>query len=92
MAFFSLVGFFGAIVWKIFVKDAPWGWASLAASIFFIGGVQLIMLSIVGSYIGRIYTEVQQRPLYVVKEFGNLNQNSVATPGRLQKVFLSDTR
>ena len=42
------------------------GWAFIVISIFFIGGIQLIMLGVIGNYIGRIYTEVQNRPLYSV--------------------------
>lgn len=42
------------------------GWAFIVISIFFIGGIQLVMLGVLGSYIGRIYTEVQGRPLYGV--------------------------
>jgi dolichol-phosphate mannosyltransferase len=34
----------------------------------FIGGLQMLSLGIVGEYIGRIYTEAKQRPLYVVRE------------------------
>lgn len=40
------------------------GWTFIVTSIFFVGGIQLIMLGVLGSYIGRIYTEVQDRPLY----------------------------
>ena len=40
------------------------GWAFTVISILFVGGVQIVMLSIVGSYVGRIYTEVKNRPLY----------------------------
>lgn len=42
------------------------GWAFIVISIFFIGGIQLIMLGVIGNYIGRIYTEVQDRPLYSI--------------------------
>jgi glycosyltransferase involved in cell wall biosynthesis len=42
------------------------GWASTSALILFIGGVQLIVLGIMGEYLGRVYDEVRQRPLYVV--------------------------
>lgn len=44
------------------------GWASLAAIICFIGGVQLIVLGIIGEYIGRIYEETKGRPLYIIGE------------------------
>ncbi len=42
------------------------GYASLIVAITFIGGVQLFILGIMGEYIGRIYTECQARPLYIV--------------------------
>ena len=42
------------------------GWAFTVISILFVGGVQIVMLSIVGSYVGRIFTEVKRRPLYAV--------------------------
>ncbi len=43
------------------------GWTFTTISIFFIGGIQLIMLGVLGGYIGRIYTEVQDRPLYSIE-------------------------
>lgn len=42
------------------------GWAFVTIAIFFIGGIQLVMLGLLGSYIGRIYTEAQDRPLYII--------------------------
>lgn len=44
------------------------GWASLFVAVLFMGGVQLVSLGILGEYLGRIYTEVKRRPLYVVQE------------------------
>ena len=44
------------------------GWASVIISIYFIGGVQLLSLGIIGEYIGKIYSEVKGRPRYLVSE------------------------
>jgi glycosyltransferase involved in cell wall biosynthesis len=44
------------------------GWASLMISILFLGGVQLIAIGIIGEYIGRLSTNVRQRPLYLIAD------------------------
>jgi glycosyltransferase involved in cell wall biosynthesis len=51
-----------------FVYNNPAGWTSLAAIILFLGGTQLLILGILGEYLGRVYEEVKQRPLYVLDE------------------------
>lgn len=48
--------------------DTTPGWASLIIAVLFIGAVQLICLGVLGEYIGRVYTAVQQRPTYYVAE------------------------
>jgi dolichol-phosphate mannosyltransferase len=64
---FGTAAFF--IVRRIFFKDpAVTGFTTLLTMMMFIGGVQLITIGILGEYIGRIYEEIKQRPLYVVAE------------------------
>src|SRR5262249_62226875 len=58
-------------VWALGTKLAgiysPRGWASTIAVMLFVGGVQLLMLGVIGEYLSRVYDEVRQRPLYIVR-------------------------
>jgi polyisoprenyl-phosphate glycosyltransferase len=51
--------------------DVP-GYASLMAAVLCMGGIQLICLGIIGEYLGRIYREAKQRPIYVIEETAGL--------------------
>ena len=44
------------------------GWSSIIASIFFLGGLILIMLGMIGEYIGRIYISINNAPQYTVRQ------------------------
>jgi polyisoprenyl-phosphate glycosyltransferase len=67
--FTALTGF-GVAVWAAFEKltrhDAPQGWTSTIAIVLLVSGIQLIILGVIGEYLGRVYDEVRQRPLYVI--------------------------
>ena len=45
------------------------GWTSLMVSIWFLGGVQLVSVGLIGEYIGKIYKEVKRRPRYIIEEY-----------------------
>ena len=61
------LGLYYVIKRLIDIERAPTGFTTLAALILFLGGVQLIGIGVVGEYLARIYDEVKQRPLYVIK-------------------------
>lgn len=62
------------ILFVYLMGEAVSGWATLGIAIFFLCGVQLIGLGIIGEYVGRVFEEVKHRPLYWVKETMNLDQ------------------
>lgn len=67
--FVSLVSFLLGIwflIRKLTVGFPVQGWASIVVIVLFLGGVQLITIGVLGEYLGRVYDEVKQRPLFVV--------------------------
>jgi polyisoprenyl-phosphate glycosyltransferase len=64
--------------------DVP-GFASLMVGLLFLSGVQLISLGILGEYIGRVFNESKQRPLYLIEEFRRPEAER-ADPGRLPRL------
>ena len=67
----SLIGFLYAAVLvfnKLFLGIGPTGWTSLMVIVLFLGGIQLIMIGILGEYIWRGVEESRDRPLYLVSE------------------------
>lgn len=57
----------GWVVYDYFRIGTPNGWATLTCSLWFIGGLGMICLSIVGEYIGKMYMETKKRPRYFIK-------------------------
>lgn len=71
---FTSVASVFAVMWSVIVKltgHAKLGWSSTVCSIWFIGGIQLLGLGIIGEYTGRIYEEVKHRPRFIVETFVN---------------------
>lgn len=64
---FSLAVIVHVFYIKLFTEEAVPGWATTVVSIFLLGGVQLIGIGIIGEYVGRIFEEVKQRPLYLIR-------------------------
>ncbi|WP_037912931.1 glycosyltransferase family 2 protein [Sulfobacillus thermosulfidooxidans] len=82
---FGLIAIFLALleagyvfVAKYVLHSVQRGWSSLMIVILFLGGVQLFSIGIIGEYIGKIYLEVKQRPLFIVEDsigFQSISQN-----------------
>jgi len=62
-----------AIIEKLVYGTSLQGWASLMTAIMFLGGVQLIMIGVLGTYLGRTYEESKKRPRYIVRNKVNLD-------------------
>lgn len=79
----SLLGIVFVILWRVSgfafmghrAQELP-GWAAVVGAVLFVGGVQLLILGVIGEYIGRIYHEVKRRPRWIVKS--QLGFDSVA--------------
>jgi polyisoprenyl-phosphate glycosyltransferase len=75
LGFFVSFVSFALGIWSLIVKvtgfyNVP-GWTSIVVVTTFIGGIQLIVLGVIGEYIGDIHAEVKGRPLYVISDLEN---------------------
>ena len=68
--FLSLLGVIG-IIWvliRAFSGHTVIGWASMMCIIFFLGGITLLSLGVIGEYVGKTYLETKRRPRYIISE------------------------
>ena len=90
MGFVSAALGFGIGAWAILAKIAgaptPSGWASMTAVTLFVGGMQLLVIGIVGEYLSRMYDEVRNRPLYIVRSQVGFDRNTTSAQRRLLDV------
>jgi polyisoprenyl-phosphate glycosyltransferase len=63
----TILGIIYAILNRLFTDQWVSGWTMLFIAIMFMGGVQLMVLGVIGEYVGRIYMATKARPLYLVK-------------------------
>jgi hypothetical protein len=79
---FGVFSFLVLIIYAIYIliqflvfKDTITGWASLALLISFIGSIQFILLGFIGIYIGCIFSEIKNRPMYIVDTITKSKKN-----------------
>jgi len=65
-----LSGLYGtyAIALAVFTDEAVKGWTSIMISVLFIGGINMILLGIIGEYVGKIYMQGKKRPYFLIKQ------------------------
>jgi dolichol-phosphate mannosyltransferase len=63
----ALLGIIVQIILRILMPAAPQGFTTVLVVVLFVGAIQLLSLSILGQYIGKIFEEVKRRPKYIVK-------------------------
>jgi glycosyltransferase involved in cell wall biosynthesis len=68
ISFISIVLAIGYTIQKLTRGLSPPGFATTIVAIFFLAGIQLITLGVIGEYVGRIFEEVKRRPLYIVRK------------------------
>ncbi|MDQ1162213.1 glycosyltransferase involved in cell wall biosynthesis [Chryseobacterium sp. SORGH_AS 447] len=64
---FSVIIYAGYVIYSFLTHTEISGWASLIMTIVFFGGLQLIILGIIGIYLGKIFKQVKERPNYIIK-------------------------
>jgi dolichol-phosphate mannosyltransferase len=80
----SLIAAIFVMLWKIFnfqllghyPAEVP-GWTSVVCLILFMSGIQLLILGVMGEFIGRIYNEVKQRPRWIIRETCGLDETEL---------------
>ncbi|MHC5903169.1 glycosyltransferase family 2 protein [Streptomyces sp. S6] len=84
LAFLVCLGLIGYTLWAHAYEETVPGWTSLFIGVLFIGAVQLVCVGLLGEYVGRIYTAVQNRPTYFVGR--DSARDSARDGGRVTRV------
>jgi len=64
----AVLGMLYVLGLRLFTATWVEGWTAIMLAVLFIGGIQLLVLGIMGEYIGRIYGEAKRRPLFLIRE------------------------
>ena len=76
VSFFSFFYIIYLIIRPLFGVETGAGYSSIMAVILFLGGIQLLSLGIIGEYIGRVFNETKNRPLYLIEELHESDQKA----------------
>lgn len=74
-----------ALAIHLFTNRSLPGWTSIVVPMYFLGGIQLLSLGVIGGYMSKIYAETKQRPRFIVETELNVPRSAVAGTARLQQ-------
>ncbi|OGA34401.1 MAG: glycosyltransferase [Betaproteobacteria bacterium RIFCSPLOWO2_12_FULL_62_13b] len=78
------LGTFIVTLWALFVRlftdDAVPGWTSTVVPMYFLGGIQLLSLGVIGEYLAKVYMETKKRPRYIIEKVVGGRASSLAAP------------
>ena len=80
-----------ALYARLFLQESPKGFTALIVTVTFLSGVLLFFVGVIGEYVGRIYEETKERPIYLISrvagELRNVARESMAEPRRHNRVL-----
>ncbi len=76
IALISLLYIIVLVLRKLIIGNISIGWTSMIASIYLVGGILLCAIGVVGIYVGNIFNEAKRRPLYIIEQCLNDNDNN----------------
>ena len=83
----SIAGLLYALI-SYLTDQAVAGWTAIVASIWLLGGIQMLCIGVVGGYIGKVYNEVKARPRFKIEEFLKKIIPNSPYSGILRLIFL----
>ncbi|MDO5504058.1 MAG: glycosyltransferase family 2 protein [Actinomycetia bacterium] len=82
----ALIGMLYAVAMRIFAPErVVEGWTFIVVAVFLVGGLQLLLMGIIGTYLGRIYDEVKGRPLYGVQQVYRAGEGGLDLPTPIER-------
>ena len=85
VSFLAVLGIVAQVIGRILHPEIPQGFATIIVTSLFLGAINLLSLSFIAEYVGKMFDEVKQRPQFVVAKLLNFDDANSGTPGESEK-------